>query len=177
MMTKLDQTLEGKRLPKHLQLYRDEYTGAMEIRFWRFQPTLLFLIPFASVWSGITVGGIYILPLLKGEPIKNVFVGIPFLLGSLFLWGIVFLMLFGRGRVYLESGRGRYTFKVFGLGVSRSFDLRKDTEVSCEEVVSSKGVAQTTIRVRNDYQSVKICTGWSEDAVDFVYDMLQQKMV
>ena len=47
-----EQTFEGKRLPRHLKMFRDMDSGRIELRYWKFEPILLFLIPFMSVWSG-----------------------------------------------------------------------------------------------------------------------------
>ena len=48
-MTRIEQTLDGKQLPRHLKMFRDEDSGRVELRYWRFQPILLFLIPFMLV--------------------------------------------------------------------------------------------------------------------------------
>lgn len=48
----MKQTLDGKQLPRHLKMFRDEDSGRVELRYWRFQPILLFQIPFMAVWSG-----------------------------------------------------------------------------------------------------------------------------
>jgi len=37
------------------------------------------------------------------------------------------------------------------------------------------GPSQSGIRIRNGYRSVNICTGWSEDAIDFVCAMIRQR--
>ena len=33
-------------------MFRDMDSGRIELRYWKFEPILLFLIPFMSVWSG-----------------------------------------------------------------------------------------------------------------------------
>ena len=45
----MEQTLDGKQLPQHLKMSRDEDSGRVELRYWRFQPILQFLIPFMTV--------------------------------------------------------------------------------------------------------------------------------
>ena len=51
-MDSTEQTFEGKLLPRHLKMFRDMDSGRIELRYWKFEPILLFLIPFMSVWSG-----------------------------------------------------------------------------------------------------------------------------
>lgn len=86
-MTRLERALDGKELPKNVTLYHDENTGALEVRFWRLYPLLLFMIPFMCVWTYFTVGKMYVEPFLAGQPIRNAAFGIPFVLGALFFWG------------------------------------------------------------------------------------------
>ena len=83
-MARLEQTLDGKELPKNVALYRDENTGALEVRFWRLYPMLLFMIPFMCVWTYFSVGKMYVEPFLTGQPIRDALFGIPFVLGALF---------------------------------------------------------------------------------------------
>ncbi len=168
-MTRMDMTLDGRELPKHLELYRDEDTGAMEIRFWKFQPVLLFMIPFMCVWTWGSVGQIYVKPLMAGKPLtpEMLFGGIPFVAGAIFFWSIIVGMLFGRHRIRLEYGRGSHSFKLFGLGPTRTFDLRRDTEISAGGPIRS-------LCVRNGSRSVMMCRGWSDDAFNFVNTMLEQ---
>ena len=66
-MTRIEQTLDGKLLPRHLNMFRDEDSGRIELHYWRFQPILLFLIPFMAVWSGGSLFGCCILPFLRGD--------------------------------------------------------------------------------------------------------------
>ena len=183
-MTRLEQALDGKELPKNVALYRDENTGALEVRFWRFQPMLLFMIPFMCVWTYFTVGKMYVEPFLAGQPIRNAFFGIPFVLGALFFWGVIVLMLFGRGRLYLEHGRGRYVFRVLGLGFTRTFELHGNTDVVADEGsfnANTRGLplpfgqGQSAVCIRNGYRSVRICHGWSSDAINFVCAMICQR--
>ena len=52
-MDSTEQTFEGKLLPRHLKMFRDMDSGRIELRYWKFEPILLFLIPFMSVWQRI----------------------------------------------------------------------------------------------------------------------------
>jgi len=39
---------------------------AMEVRYWRFQPMLFFMVPFMCVWTYMSVGKMYVEPFLEG---------------------------------------------------------------------------------------------------------------
>ena len=62
-----EHTFDGKLLPRHLKMLRDMDSGRIELRYWKFEPILLFLIPFMSVWSGGAIFGCYIMPFLHQE--------------------------------------------------------------------------------------------------------------
>lgn len=96
-MVRMEQTLDGRTLPRHVRMFRDEDSGRIEIRYWKIPAILLFLIPFMCVWSGTSVGGIYIWPLLRGKPLELApcLFGIPFLVASIAIWSGILAVLFG----------------------------------------------------------------------------------
>ena len=66
-----EQTFDGKLLPRHLKMFRDVDSERIELRYWKFEPILLFLIPFMSVWSGMSIFCCYVMPFLQKIRIKN----------------------------------------------------------------------------------------------------------
>lgn len=188
-MVEIKQTLDGKLLPRHLKMFRDEDTGRVELRYWRFQPFLIVLIPFMSVWSGFSIFVCYVLPFLKhgsrpADYLPLVF-GIPFLLVSVVVWCGILLMLFGTRKLVLESGRGVYSVKLWGIGRARSFDLHYGTEIE-DRVPGRKSEFQVVvpfsagnplvrkIRVKNAYRSEIVCAFWDDDALDFALEQLNR---
>ena len=187
-MTRIEQTLDGKQLPRHLKMSRDEDGGRVELRYWRFQPILLFLIPFMTVWSGGSIFGCYVLPFLKrgSHPMDYVpfIFGIPFLVISVVIWCGILMMLFGTRKLVLEHGRGIYSAKLWGIGHTRQFDLRSDTEIK-DSGVEHKPSFQVNvpiasnpfvrkIRVKNGYRSEIVCAFWDDDAIDFALELLKR---
>ena len=85
-----EHTFDGKLLPRHLKMLRDTDSGRIELRYWKFEPILLFLIPFMSVWSGGAIFGCYVVPFLQHDthPMNYMplLFGIPFLVVSIFIW-------------------------------------------------------------------------------------------
>ena len=187
-MMHIEQTLDGKQLPRHLKIFRDEDSGRVELRYWRFQPILLFLIPFMAVWSGGSIFGCYVLPFLKrgSHPVDYVpfIFGIPFLVISVVIWCGILMVLFGTRKLVLEHGRGVYSAKLLGLGRKRQFDLRGDTEISDSgeerkpSFLISMPIASNPfvrkIRVKNGYRSEIVCAFWDDDAIDFALEMLKR---
>jgi hypothetical protein len=72
------------------------------------------LVPFACVWSGFSLGGIYGTQLMSGKFVlfQSLF-GIPFLLGSIFLWGGTLLSIFGKTTLTV---RGDDAVTFIGIG-------------------------------------------------------------
>ena len=94
---------------------------------------------------------------------------------SVVIWSGILAVIFGTRKLTLDYGNGCYSFKLLGIGISRSFDLRRDTEISSggNETVRPRGVSRR-IRVKNGYRSVYVCSFWDEDATDFALEQLRQ---
>ena len=166
-------------VPKHLEVIRDpnDPSGKVELRYRRLNSVVFFLIPFACVWSGMSLGGIYGSQIVKHAiDWKLSLFGIPFLIGTVVLVGVILNMLFSRRRLFLEYRHGSYSSKVFGIGRTRRFDLTRETRFSVDQAaMQPKGqVANFMIRVKNGNLSEKVCSGWDEDALDYAVAMMKR---
>lgn len=106
----------------------------------------LFIIPFALVWSGGSIGGIYGTQIFTGEfDIVTSLFGIPFLLGSLFIWSMALMTIAGKVEVTLDSKGGHIFTGVGKIGKHKRFlwseinSIREDVSISR----SSKGGSST----------------------------------
>ena len=189
-MTELsEQTFEGKLLPRHLKMFRDMDSGRIELRYWKFEPILLFLIPFMSVWSGGALFGCYVVPFLQQDthPMNYMpfLFGIPFLMASIFIWYGILLMLFGTRRLVLEHGCGSYSAKLWGIGRTRRFDLRIDTEITDSRLEKKPNIQihmptasnpfVRKIRIKNGYRSEIVCAFWDDDSIEFAMSLLKRR--
>ena len=184
-----EQTFEGKLLPRHLKMFRDMDSGRIELRYWKFEPILLFLIPFMSVWSGGAIFGCYVMPFLQQDthPMNYLpfLFGIPFLVASIFIWYGILLMLFGTRRLVLEHGCGSYSAKLWGIGRTRRFDLRIDTEITDSRLEKKPNIQihmptannpfVRKIRIKNGYRSEIVCAFWDEDSIEFALSLLKRR--
>lgn len=165
--------------PKHVKVIRDQNdpSGKVELRYWKFSPGVLFLIPFTCVWSGMSIGGIYGSQILehKFDPQRSLF-GVPFLIGTVVLVGVIVNMLFARRRLVLKRGHGAYSAKVFGIGRTRHFDLNRETKLSVGlAAMQPKGEAcNFMVRVKNGNLSEEVCAYWDEDARDYALVMMKR---
>ena len=186
---RIEKTLDGKTLPKHVKMSRDMDGNGIELRYWKFEPFLLFLIPFMTIWSGGSLYGCYVSPILAHNPhplnYLPFFFGIPFLVVSVFVWYGIFLSLFGTRRLLLEHGRGSYSAKLWGIGRTRRFVLRTDTEIMIDGFGKvPKGTIPLSIannpfirkiRIKNGFRSEAICAFWDDDAIDFAALLLKRE--
>ena len=189
-MTELaEQTFEGKLLPRHLKMFRDMDGGRIELRYWKFEPILLFLIPFMSVWSGGAIFGCYVMPFLQHDthPMNYMpfLFGIPFLVASIFIWYGILLMLFGTRRLVLEHGSGSYSAMLWGIGRTKRFELRPDTEITDSRLEKKPNIQfhmplannpfVRKIRIKNGYRSEIVCAFWDDDSIEFALSLLKRR--
>jgi hypothetical protein len=102
--------------------YRDTFDG-WEVGATTRTGAAFFLVPFAGVWSGFSLGGIYGSQIERGRfnPVLSLF-GLPFLIGSLFLWGMTLMAIFGNVTVSVEGNEARFCTGVFGIGRRKRCD-------------------------------------------------------
>mgnify|MGYP000002871703 CR=1 FL=1 len=97
----------------------------------------LFIVPFALVWSGGSIGGIYGMQIFSGEfdIILSLF-GIPFLLGSLFIWSMALMTIAGKIEVTLDSNGGHIFTGIGKIGQNKRFLWSEINSVSEDIKVS-----------------------------------------
>ena len=168
---------------KHVKVIRDpnDINEKVELRFWKFQPVVLFLIPFACVWIGGAIGGIYGTQIARHSfDLKLSLFGIPFVIASLILIGVISTMLFAKRRLSLEYGKGSYSVKVFGIGFTHRFKLGRETQIVVGQAdFQPRGAfpIKRVIRVKNGNVSEKACGYWDEDALEYALAMTKRYRV
>lgn len=166
--------------PKHVQVIRDpnDIRGTVELVYAKVNPAALFVIPFALVWSGGSLGGIYGVQIYRHTfDWKVSLFGIPFVLGTFVLLYAILSMLFKKSRLALRPGHGTYSSKVLGFGKTVEFDLNRETEITVDEVAwpPRRGSRMLhSIRVKNGNTSETICSSWDDDALPYALAMLKR---
>ena len=137
--------------PEGVRIERSLISG-VEIIYRRLSKVVFFLIPFTVLWSGLSLSMIYWSQIVAGRFDKTTsMVGIPFLIGTMILVGIIILMLFGRWRIHVDRGECEIFIGVGRLGSRRRIRLGADSTVS---------LGMSSLRVNNIPQrQVVICTG------------------
>lgn len=82
-----------------------------------------FLVPFMLVWSGISLGGIYGSQIIRGEfNLGSSLFGIPFILGSIFFWGMTLMTIFGKIELTFNQQGGKVFTGIGKLGFTKNFE-------------------------------------------------------
>lgn len=162
--------------PKRVSLRR-EFGDALTVVCRPKRTPLWFLIPFMVFWSGISMTGIYIVPIAKGMfDWKMGLFGLPFLIGTIgFLISILYL-LFGTTTVTLAKGRVQVFMGVFGLGRTRKLECGKGTTVTIgKSGYRVNNVSQPEIVLASGDQKLKFgAMGLSNDVQSYVAAVLRR---
>ena len=119
--------------PKRVSLQRD-FGDALTITCRPKRTMLWFLVPFMLFWSGISMTGIYIVPLATGHfDWKLGLFGLPFLLGTIVLVAFILNVLVGKTTVTLTKGKVLVGTHLAGWKRIREMDCAPGTVVSLQE--------------------------------------------
>jgi hypothetical protein len=161
--------------PRGVKVDRSLISG-LDLTYRRFNPAVLFLIPFTAVWSGFSLWGIYGSQIASGrfDPVISL-AGLPFLLGTMVLVSVILYMLLGRWRVHIDRGTARVFHGLGPLGRHREIALRHDTQVSLvASRVRVNGQPRREIRVITDDARTNFGATLPEDVRLFLAALLRQ---
>ena len=118
--------------PKGIRIERNLISG-VEIIYRRLSLVLLFLIPFAALWSGLSLSMIYGSQIVAGkfDPTASL-AGLPFLIGTVILLSIIIFLLFGRWRIHVDRGECEIFTGVGPIGRRRRIPLATDSTINLE---------------------------------------------
>lgn len=135
------------------------------------------LIPFTTIWAGGSLSSIYGSQLTSGKlDLLQSLVGIPFLLGSIFLASYSLMLVAGKIEVEI-SEKVRIFIGIGTLGWNRSFDRSEFKKVYTE---SSKGSnlpfsSSENIIIEAD-KKYQLMPSLSEDRHKFVFSVLRHEL-
>jgi hypothetical protein len=155
---------------------RHSLISGIDVTFHRFNPTVLFLIPFTAVWSGFSLWGIYGLQIASGkfDPVASL-AGLPFVLGTVVLVTVILHMLFGRWRLHIDRGTARVFSGLGPIGRHRELALRPGTKVHLvPSRVRVNGRPRRAIRVSTDDNVTDFGALLPEDVRLFLAALLRQ---
>ena len=161
--------------PKHV---RDVHDGQSDLvlTYRRRSPIFLFLIPFTALWSGGSVGMIYVRPLLQGKPFEvgEALFGIPFLIGTVVLLTVVTYLFFGRWVIRVTGNEGTVFNGVGSLGWTRRFTIDRSSTVTlaaCGASVNDQPVP--CIRIHTGDEKLSFGAFIKEDSKLYIAARLQ----
>jgi len=137
-------------------------------------PTAFFLVPFALVWAGGSMGGIYGSQIIVGKfnPFLSLF-GLPFLAGSIFLVSMMFMTVFGKTEVRI--GRNSSVFSGIGpIGKTRRFDWSSIRNIKEMAGMNQSGNGSGAVIVMEGKERVKLGSLLNDKRRYFVLNALKQ---
>jgi len=153
------------------------FSGEKTITYRRPSPMLLFMVPFMAFWSGFSMWGIYIKPLMDGtfDPDDALF-GIPFLIGTIILLGVVLYLAFGKWVVTLDHGTGSVFVGVGPIGRTRHFTYARNTIVAMRKTnIRVNEVTQTGILVKTGDDELLFGSLIKDNVKEYIAAMIQHE--
>jgi hypothetical protein len=133
-----------------------------------------FLVPFALIWSGGSLGGIYGSQIVSGEfNILFSLFGIPFLLGSIMIWTIASMAIWGKVEITITENGGTVFTGLGKLGLRKHFTWQEISKITEKPTVMNyPGKRGNAIQLSGS-KSISFGTGLSESRKYYVMSALQ----
>ena len=162
--------------PKWIKI-TGSYGRDRQLVYKKVSPAALFLIPFIAAWSGGSIGGIYVVPIIKGnfQWFQAIF-GLPFLIGTVVLLSVLFYCLFGKVVITIRNGELTLFRGVGPIGWTRRIPCTHNTRVSLELSGASKNRRPlTSIVLRNgDKKEIAFAAFSPEPVKEYIASYIQQ---
>ena len=161
--------------PRGLTVSRSLISG-IEIVYRRINPVAFFLVPFTGLWSGFSLWGIYGSQWTSGkfDPVMSL-AGLPFLIGTVFLLGMIVFLLFGSWRVHLDRGTVRFFTGVGPFGRRREIAFGADTRVELPDgYVKVRRIPQQVITVTTGERTVDFGAKLPHDVRLYIAGVLRE---
>lgn len=165
-----DATLLSLRPPMHLKVetVTDGAWPVTTITFKRFDFRVLYLFPFTCVWAGAPTWWVCSKAIAeRALDLKETLFCLPFSIGGVVLAVVCLFMMFGKRRLELSGGNGRY---FIGIGpVGRTVNFKYDRSMEVDDGGS------LYLSSERDSNTVCICSGFSEDALNYTAAIIRRE--
>ena len=164
------------RPPRNVRI-EQHYPGRKMIIYKRIHPSVFFLIPFTALWSGFSMWGLYIQPLMQ-NPIRweKMLFGIPFLIGTLILLSIILMSLLGKWVITLENGAGKVFVGAGLIGWTRTFNYGRDSLVSLKNSeISQNNTPMKGIYIKDSRGEILFGTSIRENCKLYIASLIAEE--
>ena len=163
--------------PRGIKISHSLISG-IGITYRRFNPAVLVLIPFAAVWSGFSLWGIYGSQFAKGKiDLAASLAGLPFVIGTVILLAVIANMLFGHWRLLIDRGMARVFNGIGPVGRHLEVPLTADTRIRLIPArLRVNGRQRTQIEIGNDDRVVHFGASLPDDVCSFFAAVLRKAL-
>jgi hypothetical protein len=155
--------------PKNIRINED-MPGVKVIRYKRFQPVLLFLIPFTCIWFGMVIGIMYRTQIVKCEfNMAESLKGLPFLLGGIVMTSIIIYLIFSKWLITLTNHDCSVFIGIGKLGWRRVCPLTRQTTVTLDiSNASENNRPLKAVTIHNDSDNLQFGAFMTEQAKQYI---------
>jgi len=133
-----------------------------------------FLVPFMTLWSGFSLGGIYGSQIVNGKFNAGMSLfGLPFVLGTIIFGSITLMAVCGKVVVRVQGDRGEAFTGVWRFGWRRRFDWDKVTAVRLTERVKRRDTNMEQLLLDGP-KPVTIAAGLARERLRFMAAALRR---
>jgi hypothetical protein len=170
--------LDLQNPPKGVRL-EDSAIHGQKIIFKKISPVVFFLIPFTAVWSGVSMVGIYGKQISEGKfDLTSSLFGLPFLVGTLALLGVIGFGLFGRWQISFPGGILEVALRMGPFVWTRRHIYDGTTRVSIYQSPSVRvnNQPQRVILVETQGKKLKFGTMIPEEPKTFIAEWVRRRI-
>lgn len=134
-----------------------------------------FMVPFSLIWSGGSLGGIYGSQIISGEfNIIFTILGIPFLLGSILLWTVTLMAIWGKVEISISENGGEVFTGLGSLGLKKHFTWKEISRITERPTIMNyPGKNGNAIQLVGK-NSISFGTGLNESRKHYIMRALQE---
>jgi len=174
-----DSSVDLQHPPKGVRIVEDILQGK-SIIYRRFSPFLLFLIPFSTVWSGLTFA-VYGTQIRAGRfDLDKSLLGLPLLIMTVCLLSLTIFLLLGRWRISVNRDQLAVAAGVGPIGWTRRLACDRSARVSIKRsskwMVGRSNVPESQIQVDCQGNILKFGTMLPEEVKNFIAELIRRTL-
>lgn len=162
--------------PPHGAWFHETFPNAFEVGISTRSAAAFVLVPFMCAWSGLSLGGIYGKQFYQHRfDLPESLFGVPFILGTLIMGGLVVMSIFGKITVRVNGDDGVIFWGIGPVGWRRRFNWRDVTGIRLTESNSRRSSVYQQITI-DGKKTLNFGIGSNNQRLNFMLAALRRKL-